>query len=78
MKLTSRRWIDPPQEPEKVEITINGEKRLVRDKFRFRSRFLKLARAGPKTSSYVRMGAVVFATSPVDGVKKPACQTRIR
>jgi ferredoxin len=64
-------------EIDKVEITINGEKRWVRDRIPISLALFELGHSRPEDVLYCKDGTCGLCQTPVDGIKKLACQTRI-
>jgi ferredoxin len=61
----------------KVEITINGEKRLVRDQIRVSTALYETGQNRPADSLFCRDGSCGLCEVTIDGVKKLACQSSI-
>jgi ferredoxin len=66
-----------PNLSSRVEITLNGEKRLVRDQIPISLALFEIAQARPGDVLYCKDGSCGMCTLKVDGVKKAACQTKI-
>lgn len=62
---------------EKVEITLNGEKRLVRDRVPISVALFEIGQSRPDDVLFCKDGSCGLCHISVDSVKKPACQTRI-
>jgi hypothetical protein len=62
---------------EKVEITLNGEKRLVRDKIPISLALFEIGRNRPEDALLCPDGSCGLCLISVDGVKKPGCQTKL-
>jgi ferredoxin len=61
----------------KVEVTLNGEKRWVRDRIPISLALFELGHNRPEDVLYCADGTCGLCQIPVDGIKKLACQTRI-
>lgn len=62
---------------DKVEITLNGEKRWVRDRIPISLALFELGHNRPEDVLYCNDGTCGLCQIPVDGMKKLACQTNI-
>jgi ferredoxin len=62
---------------EKVEITLNGEKRLVRDRIPVSVAFFETGQSRPEDVLYCPDGSCGLCQVTIDGVKKLACRERI-
>ena len=62
---------------EKVEITLNGEKRLVRDRVPISVALFEIGQSRPNDVLLCNDGSCGLCDISVDSVKKPACQTKI-
>jgi formate hydrogenlyase subunit 6/NADH:ubiquinone oxidoreductase subunit I len=60
----------------KVEITFNGEKRLVRDQISVSAALFETAWNRPEDALFCRDGSCGLCSVSIDGVKKLACQTQ--
>ncbi len=65
------------REKEKVEITLNGEKRLVRDRVSLTTALYEVGQNRPEDSLYCPDGGCGLCSVSVDGVKKLACQSTV-
>ncbi len=63
--------------PEKVEISLNGERRLVRNRVPISIALFETGHARPEDVLFCKDGSCGLCQISVDGVNKPACQTRI-
>lgn len=61
----------------KVEITLNGEKRLVRDKVPISIALFEIGQARPQDILYCKDGSCGLCQVSVDSINKLGCQTRI-
>jgi ferredoxin len=68
----------PAEKEARVFITLNGEKRLVRDGLTIGVALFEMAQNRTEDSLYCPDGSCQLCTVFVDGVKKLACQTRVR
>lgn len=62
---------------EKVEISLNGEKRLVRDRIPISVALFEIGQGRPEDVLYCKDGSCGLCQLTVDGVKKLACQAKI-
>jgi Fe-S-cluster-containing hydrogenase component 2 len=62
---------------EKVPVTLNGERRLVRDKISVSLALFETGRARPEDVLLCRDGSCGLCTVSVDGIRKLGCQTQI-
>lgn len=65
------------QDEKKVEITLNGEKRLARDQISITTALFEMGQARPEDVLFCEDGSCGLCHVLVDGVKKAACRTRI-
>ena len=63
---------------EKVEITLNGTRRLVRDRTTISVALFEIGQSRPEDIFYCKDGSCGRCYLSVDSVKKAACQTKIR
>jgi len=69
---------EPIDQEARVFITLNGEKRLVRDDIPITVALYEMAQNRPEDALYCPDGSCQLCTVFVDGIKQLACQTRIR
>ena len=65
------------QAAQKVEVTLNGEKRLVRDGTTLAVALFEIGQSRPEDVLYCPDGSCGLCHVQVDGVKKLACQTKV-